>query len=141
MDTEESLGLDKETSEELRLLGKEFTEVTKEGGHAVWPYLQHLYKTRVRAYKEAVGQFVKGYKEGFEEAEKKDINSSMGAAGGGRGDVPTGRSSTRAMPMTMEQQPHDKNADAEDKAVKESVAGDVGTRKRRRRKGAAQSVY
>ena len=33
----------------------------------MWPHLQHLYKTRVRAYREAVNQFIEGYKEGLEE--------------------------------------------------------------------------
>jgi hypothetical protein len=54
-------------AEEIKMLAAEFKDVARGGAHTMWPHLQHLYKTRVRAYREAVNQFIEGYKEGFSE--------------------------------------------------------------------------
>ena len=62
-----------ETVQELKALAAELKEVSRGGAHTAWPYLQNLYKTRVRAYREAVMQFIEGYKEGFQEANKPDV--------------------------------------------------------------------
>jgi hypothetical protein len=58
-------------AEEMRLLAAEIKNVTKDGAHTLWPHLQHIYKTRVRAYREAVNQFIEGYKEGLAEEPKE----------------------------------------------------------------------
>ncbi|KAG7670110.1 hypothetical protein NADE_006360 [Nannochloris sp. 'desiccata'] len=67
-------------AEEISMLAKEFKDVARGGAHTMWPHLQHIYKTRVRAYREAVNQFIEGYKEGL--AEKSE--GTGGGGGGGR---------------------------------------------------------
>ena len=37
----------------------------KQKGQGLKPLLHHIYETRARSYKEAVQQFVEGYKEGY----------------------------------------------------------------------------
>jgi hypothetical protein len=76
-DVDDSLTKEEErmAAEEIRMLATEFKDVARGGAHTVWPHMQHIYKTRVRAYREAVNQFIEGYKEGFAE-------NSKGAGGG-----------------------------------------------------------
>jgi hypothetical protein len=67
-------------AEEIRMLTQEIKDVTRGGAHTMWPHLQHIYKTRVRAYREAVNQFIEGYKEGLAEKPEEETPSSTTAA-------------------------------------------------------------
>lgn len=55
------------TSAELQDLMEEVKATARGGARAVEPYLKYLYKTRVAAYRDALKQFIAGYKEGFNE--------------------------------------------------------------------------
>jgi hypothetical protein len=70
---------DAETAAELAALAAEVKAATAGGGTALWPHLQRLYKTRVRAYGVAVQQFIEGYKEGFREAHDDDVKEETAA--------------------------------------------------------------
>ena len=75
-------------ADEIRQLAAEFKEVAKDGAHTLWPHLQHIYKTRVRAYREAVNQFIEGYKEGLAD-EKAERGGSSGVSSGPPAAGPT----------------------------------------------------
>lgn len=48
-------------------------EAARGGATALRPFLQNLWNTRAVAYRDAVQQFIAGYKEGFQEANRPDI--------------------------------------------------------------------
>ncbi len=52
-------------------------EAARGGASAMKPFLQNLWSTRAVAYRDAVQQFIAGYKEGFQEANKPDIPSDV----------------------------------------------------------------
>jgi hypothetical protein len=56
-----------ENEAELKALTSEVSQTVKGGASALGPYMQHLYRTRVGSYRDAVRQFIEGYKEGFRE--------------------------------------------------------------------------
>ncbi|KAL4426965.1 hypothetical protein ABPG77_009526 [Micractinium sp. CCAP 211/92] len=49
-------------------LSEEFVAAAKGGTQALKPFLANLYQTRVRAYRDAVQQFIEGYQQGFKQA-------------------------------------------------------------------------
>jgi len=58
-------------SDELKLLADEFGQAARGGAKSLVPFLQHIYNTRAAAYRDAVKQFIAGYKEGFQEAQEE----------------------------------------------------------------------
>ncbi|GAB4820592.1 hypothetical protein N2152v2_007638 [Parachlorella kessleri] len=61
------------TKKELKSLMDEFGDAVRGGAPALKPFLQNLWNTRAVAYRDALQQFIVGYKEGFQEANKPDI--------------------------------------------------------------------
>ncbi|EFN58461.1 hypothetical protein CHLNCDRAFT_140464 [Chlorella variabilis] len=66
-------------------LAEEFAAAAKGGGQALKPFLASLYQTRAEAYRDAVQQFVGGYKQGFQQAMRPqvppDVVGEMAAGG------------------------------------------------------------
>lgn len=71
---------DAETAAELAALSAELKAATAGGGTVLWPHLQRVYKSRVRAYRAAVQQFIEGYKDGFREAHEVKEEAPAGEA-------------------------------------------------------------
>eukprot|EP00887_Chlorella_sp_A99_P002635 scaffold6.g2635.t1 len=59
--------------QEFKDLAAEFAAAAKGGSAAMKPFLVNLYQTRAAAYRDAVRQFIEGYKEGFQQANRPDI--------------------------------------------------------------------
>ncbi|KAK9821259.1 hypothetical protein WJX74_004371 [Apatococcus lobatus] len=51
---------------------EELAAVARGGAKTIQPYLQQLYQTRASAYRDAVQEFVKGYREGIDANEQEE---------------------------------------------------------------------
>lgn len=58
---------------EAEMLAEELKLTIKSGANTLLPYLRYVYKTRAAAYRDAVKQFIEGYQEGFQEAQKSNV--------------------------------------------------------------------
>ena len=75
---------------ETKKLAEELKLTAKSGANSLLPYLRYVYKTRAAAYRDAIKQFIEGYQEGFQEAQKtdllKDTSGSVPGKPGSDGD-------------------------------------------------------